>query len=68
MWGKRDEPAIHIDFNNRPVVGICECGKLLRGRTDTLPADRIYTIKGERFCRECALRWFDSRFEMTDVL
>lgn len=68
MFAKREEAPIHLDFNNRPVVAVCKCGKLLRGRTETLPADRIYIINRELTCRDCALTWFDRRYEMTDVL
>ena len=68
LGARRDEPTIHINFENRPVVAVCGCGRLLRGRTSTLPADRTYNILGEKMCRECAYRWFDDRFEITEVL
>lgn len=68
MFRHKREDVIHIDFSTRPVVAVCGCGKMLRGRNGRLPADRIYFISGELTCRDCAIEWLDRRYEMTDVM
>lgn len=69
MFGrKKDVTHVHIDFSKRPVVAVCVCGEILRGRNETLPADRIYSINGYLYCRTCALKWLDRKFSMTDYL
>ena len=69
MIGKKKDPTrIHIDFSNRPIVAICGCGEILRGKRSALPADKIYLIDGYMLCRRCALRWFDEEYCMTDYL
>lgn len=65
---KKDTSHVRIDFNNRPIVAMCVCGEILRGRNGTLPADRIYRIKGHLYCQKCAYKWFDYEFEVTDYL
>jgi len=68
IFKRKEKETVHIDFNTRPIVAFCECGKPLRGRDGRLPADRMYFIGGRLTCRRCSLRWLDQRYEITEVM